>query len=232
MLNTQDPRMKALTAGHPHHDLLFRKGTLQNSQNLTKGDYYLNRYKLSKNLTEDFPSHLVVPFEERKLTSGIKHPPAKHKPSPLEIAYRAQPSRIFRQPAYERDPRGLTQIERMLPHKVMQLESEFKTSDFQPKDPPPPPSNFGVQTLRTAHMSAMRNAGQTGFPTYQNTYPVDGSFQLQQHNAQSPPQITDTDFPSNYQRGKTKRVNNAATLSGAFDDSTYYNDARNKRRRF
>jgi hypothetical protein len=228
MSQVEDPRLKALTAGHPHHDLLFRRGTLHNSQRLTKGNGYLNRLKLSRNLTEDHPTHLVVPFEKRIQTGGPKQAPnAKHKPNPLEVAYRAQPSRIFRAPAYERDARGLTPIERMLPHKVMQLETEWKTSDFQPKDPPPPHSNFGVQTLRSAHMGAQRNAAQIGYPTYQSTLPMDTSFNLQQVNAQ--PNANNMEVDQATPKGIRKRINQSASESGYFNDSTYFNS--NKRRR-
>lgn len=212
-------QLNALTPGHPHHSLLMREGSIVNSRRLTKDHSYLQRLKLSRALTEDRPTQLVAPMQERLQVEGRKVAPPKHKPTPLEIAYRAQPSRIFRAPAYERDTWGLTPIERMLPHKKMQLETQFKTSDFQPIQEQRPESMFGVQRVRDAHQAAARNAGQMGFGVTQGTFPLDTSFQnVNQVDGQSP----NPEMQPIYDRIKAQTVRRGARKRGFFDDSNYF----------
>lgn len=226
-----EPKPPALTPGHPHHGLLMREGSIFNARRLTKTADYISRIKLSRNLTEDHPTQMVTPMEPRVQTAGPKVSAPKHKPTPLEIAYRAQASRIFRAPAYERDARGLTLLERMLPQKMMQLETSFKTSDFQPKNPPSAPSLFGVQRMRDAHQAASRNAGVVGFGVTQSTFPLDSSFQktnpVAQQNQVTMPEGMELE-PSTHMHTTVKR---GARTRGVYDDSNYFNSRAQKRTR-
>jgi len=135
----------------------------------------------------------------------------------LEIAYRSQSSRIFKNAPYERNDVTYKQLIRLFPNKSMSLENPgFKTSEFQPTRPPSaiPPSQFSVNMVRAAHATAGRNAAQMGFPVTAGTYPMDTTYSDAHHvvKAEQPPDDSSLGRYSNQDRNT---LNNASRKRGA-----------------
>jgi hypothetical protein len=149
---------------------------------MTRGTNVLNTIYLGDAINKEDLRHLTADHTRREVqTKGQKMPPPPREPTPLEIAYRAQSSRIFRPQYFEQPlPRGMDPITYLIPSKRMSLEVPgFKTSDFQPTRPhnSRPDSQYAVQTIRDGHATAGRNASQMGFPIRDNVLSMDQSYQ-------------------------------------------------------
>lgn len=160
--------------------LLGRKSTIAEAMQMTKGKVDVsNMIRLGDGLTKEDLRHMTASYEKRVAAKGQKMPKAPREMTPLEVAYRAQSSRIFKAAPYEQPGLTYKQMMMMFPNKSMAMDNPgFKTSEFQPTQQATalPPSQTSVNDVRAAHMAAGRNAGQMGFPVTANTYAMDTTY--------------------------------------------------------
>ena len=155
--------------------LLTRKASMRQAQRQMRSGA-INHMSIGKALQNDIHSQYVATNTPRQYHKGQSKPRAFSEPSRLEIAYRAQASKIFRAPMYEKKHTGLTALEMMMPNRSMSLDEGFKIGDFQPVKKHPNTGQNSVQLIRDSHSNQSRGSGQMGFPPIGNTTPMDTSF--------------------------------------------------------
>ena len=158
--------------------LITRKASMRQAQRQMRSGA-INHMSIGKSLQNDIHSQYVAAHNPRQYHKGQSKPRAFSEPSRLEIAYRAQASKIFRAPMYEKKHTGLSALEMMMPNRSMSLDEGFKIGDFQQIKKPSTsmPQQNSVQLMRDSHANQSRGAGQIGFAPVGNTGAMDTSFE-------------------------------------------------------